>query len=152
MLAANVVGTFVAAGFIYLTPAFAPEVKMAINELSHHAVDMGFFEAFFRAMPAGVLIAALVWMMPSVPSADVTMVVIFTWLIAAGDFSHVVAGSVEMAYLILSGQLGLGEGVFGFFVPVLAGNIVGGTAVFTAMAWGQVANELRARRRQRHAH
>ena len=90
-------------------------------------------------------------MMPSVPSADVAMVVIFTWLIAAGDFAHVVAGSVEMAFLILSGQLGLLQGFGGFFLPVLAGNIVGGTVVFTMMAWAQVANELRRRRRRRRA-
>ncbi len=152
VLAANVAGAFVAAGFIVLTPAFTPEVVAAIDELSHHALDMGFFEAFFRAMPAGVLIAALVWMMPSLPSADVIMVVIFTWLIAAGDFAHVVAGSVEMGYLVLSGQLGLLEGLWGFFLPVLAGNIVGGTVVFTMMAWAQVANELKRRRRRGHAH
>ena len=150
VLAANLGGTFVAAGFILWTPAFTPETVAAIDELSRHAVDMGPWEAFFRAMPAGVLIAALVWMMPSVPSADVGLVIIFTWLIAAGDFAHVVAGSVEMAFLILSGQLGLFAGFGGFFLPVLAGNIVGGTAVFTMMAWAQVANELRHRRR-RHA-
>lgn len=152
VLVANVVGAFVAAGFIALTPAFPPEVVAAIDDLSHHAVDMGFFEAFFRAMPAGVLIAALVWMMPSLPAADVAMVVIFTWLIAAGDFSHVVAGSVEMAYLIVTGQLGLAQGFGGFFIPVLAGNIVGGTVVFTMMAWAQVANELRGRHRRQHVH
>jgi formate/nitrite transporter FocA (FNT family) len=152
VLAANIVGAFVAAGFILWTPAFQPEVVEAIDALSHHALDMGFFEAIFRAMPAGVLIAALVWMMPSVPASDIMMVVIFTWLIAAGDFAHVVAGSVEMAFLILSGQINLFAGFGGFFIPVLLGNIIGGTAVFTMMAWAQVANELRHRRRRRHTH
>lgn len=152
VLGANVVGAFVAAGFILWTPAFQPEVVTAIDELSHHALDMGFAEAIFRAMPAGVLIAALVWMMPSVPSSDIMMVVIFTWLIAAGDFAHVVAGSVEMAFLMLSGQITVFQGFGGFFLPVLIGNIIGGTAVFTMMAWAQVANELRRRRRRRHTH
>jgi formate/nitrite transporter FocA (FNT family) len=152
VLAANVVGAFVAAGFILWTPAFQPDVVVAIDALSHHALDMGFWEAIFRAMPAGVLIAALVWMMPSVPSSDIIMVVIFTWLIAAGDFAHVVAGSVEMAYLVLSGQISVFAGFGGFFVPVLIGNIIGGTAVFTMMAWAQVANELRRRRRRGHTH
>ena len=148
VLIANLVGTFVAAGFIVLAPAFSPDLVAAMDELSRHALDMTFREAFFRAMPAGVLIAALVWMMPSVPLASMPLVVIFTWLIAAGDFAHVVAGSVEMAFLIVSGQIGLGEGLGGFFVPVLAGNVVGGTCVFTMMAWAQVANELRQRRRR----
>ena len=66
----------------------------------------------------------------------------FTWLIAAGDFAHIVAGSVEMAVMILDGQLGLMAAVFEFFLPVLAGNIVGGTIIFTLVAWGQVRDEV----------
>ena len=149
VLAANVVGCFVAAGFILWTPAFPDDVVVAMLEVSRHALDMGFYEAVFRAMPAGVLIAALVWMLPSVPSANIGMVVIFTWLIAAGDFAHVVVGSVEMALLMLGGEVGVLAGFGGFFLPVLAGNIVGGTVVFTMTAWAQVANELRQRRHRR---
>lgn len=146
VLGANVVGAFVAAAFILLTPAFPAEVVTAIVAVSREAVEMEFFEAFFRAMPAGVLVAALVWTMPSVPAADVTMVIAFTWLIAAGGFAHIIAGSVEMAVLILAGELGPLEGVGGFFLPVLVGNIAGGTIVFTMMAWAQVAHELKRKR------
>ena len=47
-----------------------------------------------------------------------------------------------MAVMILVGELGLGTAVFGFFLPVLAGNIVGGTIIFTLVAWGQVRDEV----------
>ncbi len=76
------------------------------------------------------------------PQGSFFMVVAFTWLIAAGDFAHVVAGSVEMAYLILAGELGFFAGLAGFFAPVLLGNIMGGTMVFTMIAWAQIRNEV----------
>ena len=47
-----------------------------------------------------------------------------------------------MAYLIIGGELGLGPALGGFFLPVLAGNIIGGTAVFTMIAYGQVVDDL----------
>ena len=45
-------------------------------------------------------------------------------------------------FLLLTGKTTAGTAVFSFFLPVLAGNIAGGTAVFTLMAWGQVRDEL----------
>ena len=47
-----------------------------------------------------------------------------------------------MAYLAVQGLLGPTEAIFGFFIPVLAGNIVGGTAVFALIAWGQVKDDV----------
>ena len=94
-------------------------------------------------LPAGLLIASLVWMMAAGERSDgFWLILVFTWAIAAGDFTHVVAGSVEMAFLVLTGELGLGGAILGFFLPVLAGNVVGGTAVFAMMAWGQVREEV----------
>ncbi len=142
VLAANVIGAFVAAGFILWSGAFSDELQRAVLDLSRHATEPGPAELFFRGMPAGVLIAALVWMMPTMPQGSFFMVVGFTWLIAAGDFAHVVAGSVEMAYLVLAGEMGFFPGLGGFFIPVLFGNIMGGTMVFTMMAWAQVMNEV----------
>ncbi|SHJ05762.1 formate/nitrite transporter family protein [Wenxinia saemankumensis] len=143
VLGANVVGCVIAGAFIAWTPAFPPEVTQAVAALSRHAVEPGAWEAFFRAIPAGLLVAALVWMMAAGERTDgFWLILVFTWAIAAGDFTHVVAGSVEMAFLLLTGELGLPRAIFSFFLPVLAGNVVGGTAVFTMMAWGQVREEV----------
>jgi formate-nitrite transporter family protein len=120
----------------------SPDIIPAILELSHHATHMGAFEGFWRAIPAGVIVALIVWMLPQADESSFFLILVFTWLIAAGDFAHIVAGSVEMAVMILDGQLGLGGALFGFFIPVLAGNIVGGTIIFTLVAWGQVRDEV----------
>lgn len=142
VLAANAVGAFIAAGFMGLTGALSPEIAATITDLSRHATGFGAYEAFLRAIPAGVLVAAIVWMMPSAEGNAFFIIFTFTWLIAAGDFTHIVAGTVEMAFLMLRGDLGFGPAILEFFLPVLAGNIVGGTAIFALLAWGQVRNEV----------
>ena len=142
VLAANVLGAFAIASIYAFTPALPPNLTPALVALSEHATGMPPGESFFRAIPAGILVAAIVWMMPQARETTFFIVLVFTWLIAAGDFTHVVAGSVEMAYLLVQGLLPLGQAVLGFFLPVLAGNIVGGTVIFTLMAWGQVRDEV----------
>ncbi|MEQ8654604.1 MAG: formate/nitrite transporter family protein [Kiloniellales bacterium] len=142
VLAANIVGAFAIAALFAYTSAVPGELQPAMQALSEHAVGMPAGESFMRAIPAGILIAAIVWMLPQAEQASFFVVMLFTWLIAAGDFAHIVAGSVEMAYLLLRGDLGVGAALFGFFFPVLFGNIVGGTAIFTVLVWGQVKAEV----------
>ncbi len=142
VLGANVVGAFAVAALYVYTPALPEELIPAMVELSEHAMGFAPAEAFFRAIPAGVLIAAIVWMMPQAETAGFFVIITFTWLIAAGDFTHIVAGSFEMAFLMVQGQLGIATALGSFFLPVLAGNIVGGTVIFSMMAYGQVRDEM----------
>lgn len=142
VLGANVVGTALAALFLSRSGVFAPDVMDAIVSLSKHATGFGAWEGFLRGVPAGVLIAAIVWMLPGQSGGGVIVIVLFTWLIAAGDFTHIVAGSVEMWVLLSRGDLGPVPALLSFFIPVLAGNIVGGTLIFTLLAWNQVKDEI----------
>jgi formate/nitrite transporter FocA (FNT family) len=88
------------------------------------------------------LVAAIVWMLPQAEAASFFVITAFTWLIAICGFTHVIAGSVEIAFLVIRGEATLTHATFGFFLPTLAGNIVGGTAIFALMASGQVQHEL----------
>ena len=142
VLAANVAGAFAVATLYAFTPALPADIAPAMMALSEHATGFAPHEAFFRAIPAGILVASIVWMLPQAESSAFFVIAIFTWLIAAGDFTHIVAGSVEMAYLMVQGQLGFVDAMSRFFVPVFAGNVIGGTAVFTLMAYGQVKDEV----------
>jgi formate-nitrite transporter family protein len=65
-----------------------------------------------------------------------------TWLIAAGGFMHIVAGSVEAFLLVLNGELHWLAMIGDFMVPVLLGNIIGGTALFALIAYAQVMKEI----------
>ncbi len=142
VLLANIVGAAGAAAFMAFSGAFGPDLLAVIGDLSRHATGFPASEAFFRAIPAGVLVASIVWMMPGQNGSEILLIVLFTWLIAAGDFTHIIAGSVEMWFLALQGELGFAPALLNFFVPVLAGNVVGGTLVFALLAWGQVKDEV----------
>lgn len=142
VLAANVAGAAVAAAFIVHSGTMVDPLLAAIFELSEHATGFPPGVAFLKAIPAGILVAAIVWMIPAQQGNEVLLIVLITWLIAAGDFTHIIAGSVEMWVLLLSGDLAPGPAAFDFFLPVLAGNVAGGTAVFAFLAWGQVKAEV----------
>jgi formate/nitrite transporter FocA (FNT family) len=147
VLGANVLGAFAAAALFVFTPAVPTEIMPAIIALSEHATGMPAAQGFWRAIPAGVIVALIVWMLPQAAAASFFLILTFTWLIAAGDFTHIVAGSVEMAVLIWLGQLGWIDALTGFFLPVLAGNIIGGTVIFTLVAWGQVRDDVKGSRK-----
>ncbi|MDX5402264.1 MAG: formate/nitrite transporter family protein [Rhodobacterales bacterium] len=142
VLLSNVAGACLAAVYMVEGGAFTSDMLQTMSALSNHAVLMGAQESFTRAIPAGVLVAAIVWMLPSAGAGRFFIILTFTWLIAAGDFTHIIAGAVEMWLLVWTGDIELWRATRDFFLPVLAGNVIGGTAIFTLLAWGQVKNEV----------
>ncbi|MGJ5179255.1 formate/nitrite transporter family protein [Bradyrhizobium oligotrophicum] len=142
VLIANVVGTWAAAAALAYTHVFEPRIIDAFTELSRHTVEGAFPATFMRAVFAGWLIALMTWLLPAVRGARAHIVIIMTYLIALGQFAHIVAGSVECAFLVLTGRASLGDYVGAFFVPTLLGNVVGGTTLVALLNYGQVASEL----------
>lgn len=142
VLVANFSGTLFAALFCTFTPVLGPDLYHGMLDISRHIVGYSFMEMFFRGIAAGFLIAAMVWLLPGAESAQFFVIVLMTWLISAGSFMHVVAGSVEGFLLVLSGDLPWQTMATGFVLPVLAGNIVGGTALFALIAYAQVMKEI----------
>lgn len=142
VLAANFAGTLFAAAFCTFTPVLSPEFKQAMLEISRHALEFGFVEAAFKAIASGFLIAAMVWLLPSAEGGQFGLIVTMTYVISAGGFLHIVAGSMEAFMLMWNGLAGAGEIIGRFIVPVLIGNIVGGTALFALLAYAQVMKEI----------
>ncbi|WP_099827798.1 formate/nitrite transporter family protein [Oceaniglobus indicus] len=140
---ANMFGTFITAGIAVHGGILTPEVLSAIFEISHHLAELSPSEALLRGIPSGFFIAALVWMLPSTGGAGkVAVIVMFTWLIAAGDFTHVVAGSNEIFNLVVTGEIGIVTAFSHHILPMLVGNILGGTGLFAMLAYGQVSEEI----------
>jgi formate/nitrite transporter FocA (FNT family) len=65
-----------------------------------------------------------------------------TYLIAIGGFAHVIVGSAEAFLLLLDGQVGVLPVFAGYLLPALVGNIIGGTALFSLLAYAQVREEI----------
>ena len=142
VLVANIVGTFIAALICTFTPVLTPEIKAAMLDIASKIMGHGLLEMTFRAIASGFLIATMVWLLPSAEAAQFHIIVVITYIIAAGDFMHIVAGSVEAFFLVLNGQFGLQSMVTEFFIPVLIGNVIGGTALFALIAYAQVMKEI----------
>ncbi|MGE3529946.1 MAG: formate/nitrite transporter family protein [Methyloceanibacter sp.] len=142
VLAANVVGCLLFAAFLAYTSALPAEIAVAVRELSQHLLANSPVEMFVKGIVAGWLIASLVWMLPSAEGTEIFVITLITYLIALGGFTHIVAGSAEALYLWLTGYESLARVVFGFFLPTLAGNLVGGTVLFAVLSYAQVREEI----------
>ena len=141
VLAANLAGTLAAALFITFTPVIDDALREAMLAISREALAHSWLELALRGITAGFLMAAIVWLHPSSESAQFYVIVAMTWLIAVSGSAHIVAGSVGAFLLFASGELGAGP-LGGFLLPVLAGNVVGGTVLFAMIAYAQVMKEI----------
>ena len=137
----NIIGTALASLFFLTTDLFTPNIDKALDELAHHVASFSATQNLLKGVMSGLLIAALVWMLPSV-SNKFLVIFFMTYLIGLGDFTHVVVGSTEMSYLVWQGEASLGEYLFNFLIPTTIGNIIGGTGVFTLLTYGQVTEDL----------
>ena len=139
---ANLCGTFLAASMGYFIGTIPPEFVDGMAAVSHHYADLELSQAFSLGITSGFLVAAIVWMIPSARSAAFLVIIMFTYLIAIGNFTHVIAGSTELFLLAMRGEIGLLQ-TAALLVSALLGNIAGGTGLFALLAYGQVVRELK---------
>ncbi|GJE55380.1 MULTISPECIES: formate/nitrite transporter family protein [Methylobacterium] len=142
VLVGNVAATLLIAYALGHSDAFKPEVRAAFTELSRHAVEGPFLTTLVKAVFAGWLIALMVWILPATGSAAPFIIILMTWLVSMCGLAHIVAGSVDAFYLVVTGSIGMGDYVWHFFVPTLVGNVIGGVALVSVLNYGQVAPEV----------
>ncbi len=138
VLAGNVVGALAFAASLRLGAVVSPELHRAFSEIGRKALAPGAAGVLVRAVYGGWLIALMVWLLPAARSARFFVIVTVTWLVGVGEFSHSIAGSVEVLYLAVTGQTGVGTFLGGFLVPALVGNSIGGVALVAALNHAQV--------------
>jgi formate/nitrite transporter FocA (FNT family) len=142
VLAANLAATWAFAAVVAHTEVFEPDVHRAFAEISRHGLASPFGTTFLKAVFAGWLIALMVWLLPAAEAARPVVILIVTYVVALGQFSHIIAGSVDVLYLVETGEAGWSDFLTRFFVPTLLGNVAGGVALVAALNYGQVAPEL----------
>jgi formate/nitrite transporter FocA (FNT family) len=142
VLVANFTGTLLAAIFCTYAPVLPADLLHGMQDISRDLLRLGWWQMAFRGISSGFLIAAMVWMIPSAESAKFVVITLMTYLIAVGGFTHIVAGSMEANMLVLHGDWEWWRMLGQFFVPVLLGNIVGGTALFALISYAQVMEEI----------
>ncbi len=138
VLATNLLGTYLFALTIGHVPMFAPEVRAALLSIGQMHMGLSFGIVLVRAIFAGWLIALMVWLLPGAESARVAIIIIVTYVIGLGEFSHVVAGSTTVLYLVGMKAAPWSFYFKGFFLPSLLGNVIGGVSLVAALGHAQV--------------
>ncbi|MDR3431303.1 MAG: formate/nitrite transporter family protein [Rouxiella aceris] len=142
VLAGNVVGAACASLAFIAMPLFTPEVMQAFQQISQEVMEKTPGEMFVGGVVSGWLIATMVWMLPGAGSAKIWLILLMTYLVAIGNLTHIVVGSVEVLYLVFSGALPWQQFIWPFALPTLAGNIIGGTFIFALISHAQIRNDL----------
>lgn len=139
---ANMAGTLLVAVLMARQHIISADQLEAAVEISQSVLTNDVTATLLLATPAGFLIASIAWILPNARGNEFWVIVIITYVIAIGGFSHVVAGSTEAWLLLLTGQSSMGQTIGGFILPALVGNIIGGTGLFAVVAHGQVRDEI----------
>lgn len=141
VLVANLLGTMIFGIGLYYADMFETAQTEAFNTIAAESLADTFMDTFLSALMAGWLIALMVWLLPAAESSRVFVIIIITYLVGIGGFSHIVAGSTQMFYALAAGGATPGAAMGSFFMPTLIGNIIGGVAFVAVLNYAQVSRE-----------
>jgi formate-nitrite transporter family protein len=107
-------------------------------QLATEAADVSFPSAVIRGIFAGWLIAMVVWMNAATDSGRFTIIVTLTYVVGLAGLTYIVAGSVEVIFLVMIGAKTWISFLIGYMLPTLIGNILGGVSLVSALNHAQV--------------
>ena len=142
VFAANLAGTFVSAALVIYLDLMGSEQREAALELSRHFAEKQALEILLLGILAGFFVAALVWTLPDAKGSEFWLIFSMTYVIAIGDFAHVIVGSTEIFLLMFKGELTVLQAAGAYMLPAFVGNVLGGTGLFAMLAYAQVSEEL----------
>jgi formate-nitrite transporter family protein len=139
----NMVGAVAFALLFARTSVVPANVNAQMLEMSTKALAGSFGAQFYHAIFAGWLIALTAWLVSatSFTGAQIVLIWLTTAPIAALEFRHSIAGSVEAFFAAASGAATWPAALGGFTVPTVLGNIVGGVLFVAMLNHGQVSRK-----------
>lgn len=146
VLVANLVGAHIMAWVLGNTDAFAVETRNAFAQIARESFAVTPGQCILRGVFAGWLIALLVWMRAALQTGHIPLIVIMTYMVALGGFTHIIAGSIEVLFLVMTGALAWTSWVTHYMLPVLLGNTIGGVSLVAVVNHAQVVVGEPARR------
>lgn len=142
VLFANVAGTLIFAALLRIEGVFSDDVIRELGELAMQPFSGSFMVTVVRALFAGWLIALMVWLLPSARSARLTTILLITYVVGISRLSHIIAGSVEASYAVMTGAASVQDYLWKFFAPTLIGNMLGGISLVAIINHGSIAPEI----------
>jgi formate/nitrite transporter FocA (FNT family) len=149
VLLANLVGAHIIAWVLGNTSMFSPQLHESMRQLAVEAANVTFGTAILRGIFAGWLIAMVVWLLAASQTARVSIIVILTYIVGLAGLTHVIAGSVEVLFLVMTGAQSWWSYFGAYLIPALIGNIIGGVALVSALNHAQVISGSPVKPRRR---
>ncbi|VVN40864.1 formate/nitrite transporter family protein [Pseudomonas fluorescens] len=141
VLIGNLCGTLLVAYVMLELPIFDSKTDIAFLDIGRKVMENDASQMFAKGIVSGWMIATMVWMIPSMESAKMWIIILITYLMALGDFTHIVVGSLEVSYLVFAGELPWKDFWLVFAGPTLVGNIIGGSFIFALISHAQIRSE-----------
>ena len=138
VLVANLLGALLFVLLVNWEGMFDAQAHAAFEEIGRHAYAGSFATQFLQGIFAGYLIALMLWLLPEAQAAKVIVITILAYLIGISGLPHIVAGSLEVLYLVVTGRTSIMGYLLDFMVPTLLGNMVGGVLLVAGLNHAQV--------------
>ena len=148
VLVGNLMGTLLVAYVMLHLPIFDTQTDKAFLEIGRKVMENDASQMFAKGIISGWMIATMVWMIPSMESAKMWIIILITYLMALGDFTHIVVGTAEVSYLVFAGELPWKDFWLIFAGPTLAGNIIGGSFIFALISHAQIRSDTQTPKAQ----
>lgn len=137
VLITNLLGGFVLAWVVAHSNVVSADVRQECLELAREAHRFSFGTVVVRGIFAGWLIALMIWLLPFAETARVWVIIIVSYVVGLGEFTHIIAGGIESFYLVANGEISIGQSLTGYLFPALIGNVIGGVSLVAALAHAQ---------------
>ena len=149
VLVANLAGAHLFAWVAGNTPMFRPEVQAAMLSIGKQAAAVTFGSAILRGIFAGWLIAMVVWMLAAIDTGRIAVIATLTYVVGLAGLTHIIAGSIDVLFLVMVGAKSWGGAAWGYMLPTLIGNSIGGVSLTAALNHAQVVAGMGPKRQSR---
>lgn len=140
VLVANLVGAHAIAWVLGNTNALPVDVRHAFDAIARESAAVSFGGAILKGIFAGWLIAMVVWLLAAADARRLAIIAIPTYIVGLGGFTHVIVGSVEVLFLVMTGAMPWTTYAVSYLVPAFIGNVIGGVALVSALNHAQVVS------------
>ncbi len=139
VLLANVLGAALVALVLATTGVLTSEGAEAARGFALHGLETPWWDLFWKGLFAGWIVASMVWLTHAARDSMTRFFTVFVlmFMIPSADLFHCIIGSSEALYLVFQGEASLAASAFGFFLPVLLGNTLGGVLLVGILNYSQ---------------
>ena len=119
VLFANLVGAAAFAFAVAHLGFFDAGMRDSFHHIGTNAMEGTLGELLGGALFAGYLVALMGWLRPAAEYSRLAVIILLAYIIGIAGFPHVIAGSVDVLYLVATDAASFGRYFAGWLLPVL---------------------------------